>query len=299
VLLVAGSQGTSLIVRDSRGVSLVWLSIYLFVSGVVLSTGGYWMIAIAHALVLALAAWSIRPRSDPALAAGDLLPLIVAPLLYGEIPQLIAALGSTYRDVLVQRWELALFSTQPSRTLAGAAAFTLLSELLHAGYLAYYFVIFIPPLLLLLRGERAGFSDMVLALTVTYTLCYVFFVLMPVEGPRYLWTAPEHVPSGPLRSLALRILAAGSSRGAAFPSAHMAVCVSQAIMAWRWRLKGRWLLAAIALLVGVGAVYGGFHYAVDVIAGAVLGGVVGALVIKSSTASTTASTEIPSMQSNR
>jgi membrane-associated phospholipid phosphatase len=141
---------------------------------------------------------------------------------------------------------------------------------LHAGYLAYYLVIFVPPLLLFAARERRGFAETVLALTLTCTLCWTIFMLFPVEGPRYLWT-PAGVPDGPMRRLAVRLLAAGSSRGAAFPSSHMAVSVSQFVLAWRWQRPVAWGVLVVAILIGFGAVYGGFHYGVDMIAGAVLG----------------------------
>jgi membrane-associated phospholipid phosphatase len=153
------------------------------------------------------------------------------------------------------------------------------SEVLHAGYLAYYPAIFIPPLFLLWRGEWRGYAQTVLALTVTYTVCWTIFVLFPVEGPRYLWGAPLGVPAGPVRRLAIRILAAGSSRGAAFPSSHMAVSVVQAMMAWRWQRRIAPVLGVVVVLVGFGAVYGGFHYAIDMVAGAVLGVAIAAVVV--------------------
>lgn len=260
--------------RDARRIALVWLDVYLLASGVVLAIGGHVTLAVVHVAVIALAAWTISPKTTAARVAGDLIPLIVAPILYVEIPMLITALGSSYHDTLIQGWEQTIFRTQPSRILAGAIPFTWSSEVLHAGYVAYYPVIFVPSLLLLLRGEREGAGQTVLAVTVTYTVCFVIFAIAPVQGPRYLWVAPEHVPHGPMRSLALRILVAGSSRGAAFPSAHVAIAVVQAGMAWRWQRSVVWVYAVIAVLVGVGAVYGGFHYAIDVAAGAALGGVV-------------------------
>jgi membrane-associated phospholipid phosphatase len=197
------------------------------------------------------------------------LPLFVAPLLYAEIPLLIATLGSSYHDVLVQRWEVALFGSHPSRVLATIMPYGGLSELLHVGYLAYYPAIFVPPLVLYARGNRAGYAQTVVALTVAYVVCWTLFAVAPVEGPRYLWT--PNVPDGPARRLAVGILAAGSSRGAAFPSSHMTVSVVQTVMALRWQPKLGAILALVSVLVGVGAVYGGFHYGIDMIAGAVLG----------------------------
>jgi membrane-associated phospholipid phosphatase len=169
----------------------------------------------------------------------------------------------------VQHWELALFGSETSRTFAAALPSVPLSELLHAGYLAYYLIIFVPPLVLLARDNRRGYAQTVLALTVVYTVCWTIYVLWPVEGPRYLWMAPA--PDGPVRRLALSILATGSSRGAAFPSSHMAVSVAQALLALRWQRRVGYAVSAVAVLVGFGAVYGGFHYGVDIVAGAIVG----------------------------
>lgn len=275
-------------VRDARRVALVWLDVYLLVSGVVLAVGGHGGLAVVHAVVVAIAALTILPKNGAARVAGDLIPLLVAPILYVEIPLLITALGSTYHDPLIQGWELAVFGTQPSRTLAAAIPVTWLSELLHTGYLAYYPVVFMPSLLLWARGEREGLGETVLAVTITYTVCFAIYAIFPVEGPRYLWSAPDHVPSGPMRSLTLDILVAGSSRGAAFPSAHAAIVVAQAVMAWRWQRRARWIYAAIAVLVGVGAVYGGFHYTIDVLAGSVVGFAVAWGVARRSSSNATA-----------
>ena len=147
-----------------------------------------------------------------------------------------------------------------------------LSELLHAGYLSFYLALSIPPLLLYARGQLAAFEETVLTLVVTWVVCCALFVAFPVAGPRFLWGSPTGIPDGPFRSLSMSILAAGSVRGTAFPSLHMAASLSQTVMAWRW--QSRWVrlaMTASTLLIGIGAVYGGYHYAVDMLAGAALG----------------------------
>jgi membrane-associated phospholipid phosphatase len=230
-----------------------------------------------HAAGIATAVWACFDRGPVGRRIGDLFPLLVAPILYGEVPLLIGALGSSFHDVRVQVWELAMFGRHPSRVLATIMPNPAWSELLHTGYLAYYPAIFVPPLLLYIRGERQGYAQTVIALTVTYIVCWVIFAVAPVEGPRYLWT-PD-APDGPARRLTVSILASGSSRGAAFPSSHMAVSVAQTVMAFRWQPRVGAILALVSLLVGIGAVYGGFHYGVDMIAGALLGALVAGVVL--------------------
>jgi membrane-associated phospholipid phosphatase len=267
----------SAVLREPRTAALAWLGAYLAASGLVLGVSGHPWLALAHTAGIAAAAWGCLDRRHLARTVGDLLPLLIAPILYGEVPLLIGALGSSYHDVLIQHWELAVFGAHPSRLLATFMPNTAWSELLHAGYLAYYPAIFIPPLVLYARGERHAYAQTVVALTVAYVVCWTVFAVVPVEGPRYLWT--PNAPDGPARRLAVEILAAGSSRGAAFPSSHMAIIVVQTVMAIRWQPKMGAILALTSVLVGVGAVYGGFHYGVDMIAGAVLGFIVAAAVL--------------------
>jgi membrane-associated phospholipid phosphatase len=71
--------------------------------------------------------------------------------------------------------------------------------------------------------------------------------------------------------LAHHVLEAGSSRGAAFPSSHVGVSAAQAVNAF---VLLPWLAPFVALLVAAlaaGAVYGGFHYAIDASTGLLLG----------------------------
>jgi membrane-associated phospholipid phosphatase len=146
-----------------------------------------------------------------------------------------------------------------------------ISDLLHLGYLLYYPIVYVPPLVLYLSDRRDGFEQTVFAVMLTYVVCFSIFVMFPVEGPRYAWGPSPNVPVGALRPMALAILERGSSRGTAFPSSHAAVATVQAVLALRLQPRLGIVVAVATALLMLGAVYGGFHYAVDVIAGAVVG----------------------------
>jgi membrane-associated phospholipid phosphatase len=206
-------------------------------------------------------------------------------ILYGELPALMAgaAGGSAavvYHDSLIQRWETGLFGASPAITLAGQLPSSL-SPLLHGAYLSYYALIFVPPLVLFARRDRGReFQTTILALTAAFAACFVVFVYFPVQGPRYAWPAPPGMPQGTVRDFTLRVLKSGSSRGAAFPSSHVAVAITQAILALRYQRRRVGLVTtAAALLLALGAVYAGFHYASDVLAGATLGILLTAVVL--------------------
>ena len=203
--------------------------------------------------------------------------LILIPLFYTEIALLNQSFGAGYHDSLILSWEGFLFGS-PATELAGKYPYPLLSESLHLAYFSYYPIVYIPPLILFFSRRREAFQTTVVTLLATASVCFVFFVYFPVQGPRY-FGPPESIPEGPIRALTLSILENGSSRGAAFPSSHMAMTVCQAMVQLRYQPPIGILVTLISVGVGVGAVYGGFHYAIDMLAGAVVGLVVGGITL--------------------
>lgn len=254
---------------------------YLLLTAPFLVLGGHgawgWLLAAAHVLAAAALLGRTRPFDPGRVEWTDWLPLLVMPAMYMEI-RLLNGWAGGYRDGIVQGWEAALFPSNPSRTWAGAAPALALSEALHFGYLAYYALVYLPELRAWLQGRAEAFHRIVFGLVTTFALCYLTFVVFPVQGPRYLWT-PD-APDGPFRALTLLVLEAGSSRGAAFPSSHVAVAVVQAVVTAGLRMVEAWVVVPLAVLLTLGTVYGGFHYAVDAVAGVVLGVLVGWLALR-------------------
>jgi membrane-associated phospholipid phosphatase len=200
---------------------------------------------------------------------GDWYALLLVPLLYTELAVLnVAVHNGHYFDDLILRWEQALFGGQPSRELAAAFPALVVSEFLHFSYIAYYLIIYGPFLLLYLRGRRDDHQRAAFTVMLTFFAHYVFFIYFPVQGPRYLFAAPSgDLANGPMYNLAHRILEAGSSRGAAFPSSHVGVAFAQTFMAFIFLKRWAPLLLILSTGLAVGAVYGGFHYATDAVAG--------------------------------
>lgn len=204
-------------------------------------------------------------------------PLMALLFLYTELPSLIRAAGHTsLLDATVIAWEQALFGMQPARVWAQSWPSAAVSELLHGAYLSYYAIIVAVPALLYLGRRMRDFDESVFVMTLTFVVCFAIYVCFPVAGPRYLWPPSFSGPGrlhdgGVLRSAAVALLEARSSRGTAFPSSHVAVAVTQSVLAYRYFGRRGLVVAALAVGLAAGAVYGGFHYAVDVIAGAAVG----------------------------
>jgi membrane-associated phospholipid phosphatase len=204
----------------------------------------------------------------------DWYALLLIPFFYAEIPILNAGFLSAARDESIRSPEALWFPFEPVRTFAAAAPWWPLSETLHFAYLCYYPIIYVPLLVLFLKGKREAFQETAFTVGLTYYCSFLIFVFWPVLGPWDLLPVARTVPDGPLRRLAVAILIAGSSRGTAFPSSHLAVAVTQTLCVGRHLPRLAPLLGLLSAGIAIGAVYASFHYAVDMLAGAAVGVVV-------------------------
>jgi len=258
----------------------LWTLVYLGVTALALARAApvdpppaLWL---AHGLLLAVVQLAPRARRAGGVGrfVGEFYPLLLLLALYTEVGLLNAARGVAH-DVLVQRWEQALFDGQPARDWIRAWPSPALGTLLHAGYLAYFPILVASTLGLWLAGRRAGARRVLLLMMATFYVCYSIFLVFPVAGPRYLWPLADNAASAtPVARFTHALVAGGSAWGTAFPSSHVAVALVVSVSAWReWRALGRPLLVATTLLA-CGTVFGQFHYAVDALAGAALGALV-------------------------
>ncbi len=231
---------------------------------------GEWLPFGAHLLALVLGALVLSSRSAAFGALRDWLPLALGPFLYIELRWLIAGVGRPHADALVQGWERLLFPSQPAATWATALPVRWVSEALHLAYASYYLLVYLPPALLYARGRRASYADTLLALALVYGICFAAYLAFPVDGPRFL-IGPASAPEGPVRAFVLRLLEAGSSRGTAFPSSHVAASVVASLCALRSQPRVGVVVSVLTVGLTLGTVYGGFHYLVDALAGLVVG----------------------------
>ncbi|HKJ93074.1 MAG TPA: phosphatase PAP2 family protein [Longimicrobiales bacterium] len=251
--------------------------------------GHSWPAYITLHLIAAAAALQLPPtrrflaaarRAWPRLArlVHDWYALVLLPALYTELAILNHAVwnGRTF-DGVIQHVESAVFGGEPARHLAAAFPYLPLSEALHATYLLYYLIIFGPSLALYLMGRVHAFRVVTFGVVFTFLVHYVVFTFFPVQGPRYVFhgVVGAAVNGGPVSRLSRWLLEHGSVRGTAFPSSHMSVATVQAVLAYRYLRPVFPLFVVVALGVGVGAVYAGFHYAADMIVGGAAGLVLG------------------------
>jgi membrane-associated phospholipid phosphatase len=263
-------------------------AVYLLVSGISLAfphrPPAWFALAVLHLFVIGLL---LQLGPFPLLLArlkarwprmlrviGDWHALILIPLLYTELAVLNhAVFNGRYFDHILLGWEQALFGGQPSRELAAAWPMLPFSELLHLSYISYYLIIYGPAIYLYLKGRHDAHQQMTFTLMLTFFAHYLFFIYFPVQGPRYIFAAPTAgtISTGFFYNLAHRILEAGSSQGAAFPSSHVGVSFAQTALAFRLTPGIAPVVLLLSSGLALGAVYGGFHYATDAVCGLLFG----------------------------
>jgi membrane-associated phospholipid phosphatase len=111
-----------------------------------------------------------------------------------------------------------------------------------------------------------------LALAIVYGICFITYLMFPVDGPRFVVGAAA-APEGPIRAFVLELLRAGSSRGTAFPSSHVAAALVAALAALSTQRRVGVAVTLLTAGLALGTVYGGFHYAVDALAGVATGSI--------------------------
>lgn len=225
---------------------------------------------LLHLGALAVAVGVVAAGERAPQPVRDWMPLALGPFLYVELRWLIAGFGRPHLDSLVLGWEHLFFPGNPSATLALRWPNRALSEALHLCYAAYYLLVLVPPIAFAATRRRSDFARTLLALTIVYTVCFSAYLLIPVDGPRFL-IGPAHAPDGPVRGMVLHLLATGSSRGTAFPSSHVAASVVASLGALRADRRLGVPIALVTAGLTIATVYGGFHYAVDAVAGLATG----------------------------
>jgi membrane-associated phospholipid phosphatase len=238
-----------------------------------------WWLVLANGLSAVLIGLLTTPGLGPVgRMLREIYPLIQLVGLYGQLDILHAG-GIRVHDAAVQAWELALFGGQVSREWWLAAPSRFWSAVLHGAYFSYYFIVTVPALVFLGRGDLAAVRRFVLAVMTTFVVCYLAFIFFPVAGPYYTFSRPAPwFLDNPTARLVYRTLAQGSSYGAAFPSSHVAATVAAAVTAWHGSRRLGLALLLPTVLLTVGVVYCQMHYAVDALAGLAVGAIVAMLV---------------------
>lgn len=214
----------------------------------------------------------LRPRVNGSARilrfALDWYPVVLFPVLYKEVETLAAAFGDWSFTEKVRQWEVILWGDFPSDFLSVGWPSPLLSEYLHACYLSYLVLIPAVGAYFYFRGRRPAFHHLILAVSWTFCLSYIFYILYPVDSPFYLSEPLDETLSSQVLYRTVHFFSErGGARGGAFPSSHVSISTVVWLVSWRWDRKLAWLMTLVVPGIYLATVYGRFHYLLDVLAG--------------------------------
>jgi membrane-associated phospholipid phosphatase len=240
---------------------------------------GYLVLHAGLVLGIGLLAWGAM--RDPSVAfAHDWYPLLLFIVSFEEVARLSFLFVNHWQDDYILRFEERLFTVPPTMWLSQHQS-RALTELVNVGYFGYFLLLIIVGAALYRRREKRPFQQVVTASVVAYLLCYVAFLLFPTEGPAHTLSGQDPAPlhGGPFYWAVLLIQNHAGVHGNAFPSSHVAAGMVALIFAWRYLPKLGAALTPIVLLLCAGAVYDGYHYLSDVVAGLVVGALAASVVL--------------------
>ncbi len=251
---------------------------------------GWWL--GAHLLCLGLIQGLIHAHAArPANRGLDFLrqfyPVLLYPFLYRATGALNQLFYHGYLDPVFHRLDERIFGFAPGFRFMAAFPFPMVSELFYAAYFSFYLMIVGVGLALFLRS-RAEFQHYISVVSFVFYVCYLTYVFLPVVGPRIYYPdlvgfvlPPDAIPAdvpefpaavraGPFFQIMALIYRHFEAPGAAFPSSHVAVALVTVYFSFRYLRRIRWLHLAAAILLCFATVYCRYHYAVDVVAGALV-----------------------------
>jgi membrane-associated phospholipid phosphatase len=241
-------------------------------------------IATAHAAAacVPLLFTRLRPNaSGVTIALRELYPMVFVVFVWTEMGLIREMFHATANDAVIAAADQLLFGRHLHAVWMPAMPHRWFSESMFVVYLAYYPIVFLTPVVLLLRRRRDALRAVTFGLAAGYLTCYGVYALFPVDGPVH--TMGRFV--GPLTEglfyrISVSAVHAGDSLGTAFPSSHVVGAVSLAI------LGARWLSRPVALVFGLEAagvvlatVYTQNHFAIDAAVGLCVAAVVQLVVV--------------------
>lgn len=205
-------------------------------------------------------------RNSVTAFLGVALPLLLFYVFYRETAMLLQAPDTRWLDASVSRFETKLWR------VGRGAPLPWLGELLAFSYMSYV-PLLVGATVILRSGSHAHAEANVRRICMAWAICYVISLICPVLGPRFLYPdlQASRLGSGIFSHLTQFNQQHNQLRGAAFPSAHAAATTAAFVSLWIWKRSWFWILLPLEAGLVIGAVYLGYHYIADIVAGLATG----------------------------
>jgi len=250
----------------------------------------WWVLLPAHLLVVLmivlLARWpgaALAPGSDWGAGAGSAAvpvrglsmlrfwyPLLLIPFTFRELSYLIPLIRRHDLDHQLAAVDYRLFGTDPVVWLS-KSAWPPLTLLLQLSYLTYYFLPIVLSVILWRRGEFGRFHFFAFIVVLGFYASYIGYIAVPAIGPRFfLDSQVEPFQGASVQFIRQTLNSAEGLTRDCFPSGHTELTLLVLYCARRFEKRAFWVMLPPGLALIISTVYLRYHYAIDVIAGAVL-----------------------------
>jgi membrane-associated phospholipid phosphatase len=226
-----------------------------------------------------------RVRETPVLnVLSHWYPTLLFLFFFEEIGFLVHAVFPGWFDDILIKADYALFGVHPTVWLEQFSNYWL-TEYMQLVYTSYFLLTLGFGAYLWLNNRRADFAVFIASTCAAYYICYVIFVLFPIESPHHTLRHLQQVEltGGPFTAFINLLEKHGRVHGGAFPSAHIAGSMVTLFSAYRFTRRVGYGLTPLVLSICAATVYGRYHYVMDVFAGvlvAALGCWIGAKLTK-------------------
>ena len=257
--------------RSSEWLLLAYFVYVALISPFFISPG---LISIVRPLLVAAAATILVFRLARSESwSRDLAPLLLMLMAFREMDWFTPAIRDHHLERSWIVWDRMLLDHHGLRAAIESAGL-LLPVFFELCYLLVYTVGFVAVWALLAHGRRDRLNKFWLIYLGGTLGAYALFPYFPSEPPRIVFAGAD-LPSiiTDLRRFNLWILGNFSIHSSVFPSAHVSSALSAAWGLLATLPERRWIgwtMAAYGVCVAIATVYGRYHYAVDVAAGALL-----------------------------
>ncbi|MFQ5607232.1 MAG: phosphatase PAP2 family protein [Candidatus Zixiibacteriota bacterium] len=213
----------------------------------------------------------------------DIIRLVYPALLFGyfynQTGGLMRLVYPEFFDSWFVGWEAGVIGANPTlwldRSFLGTGGAPWVTELLSMCYFSYYimFPATLIPLLVLKRYRLT--QEILTAVLITFAVSFNLFWFFPLEGPRWHFAEVYQydITGAFFRPLVDFVIANGAVRGGCMPSTHTGVALVVLVYLYREYRKWFWVALPLVIGIGLGAVYGRFHYATDISVGAAIAAV--------------------------
>lgn len=221
-------------------------------------------------LILVVFLWNIRNLSNSAVRfVKAFYPLAVMLFFYKEIGLLI----HQYFDWTLDEWllgvdnELGRVGTKVWNFQQFYPPAKLLNEFFSIGYSFYFVLMPLSALAVYFKASTEKFRAFMFSLSFTYYLCYLLFIFLPAESPRfYMPGLRESLRGYWVADWLQSAVEKNAFPGGSFPSSHIAASIV-CFMAYPYLGKWRFPVFFLTMALFAGTIYGRYHYFVDVVAG--------------------------------